>query len=42
MKQLILHTLFGNLMKDEKNELNFRCEADEVSDETFNPLYFIW
>ena len=26
----ILHTLFGNLMKDEKDELNFRSEADEV------------
>ena len=30
MKHLILLTLFGNLMKDEKDELNFRSEVDEV------------
>ena len=29
MKHLILLTLFGNLMKDEKDELNFRSEVDE-------------
>ena len=28
----VLHSLFGNLMKNESDELNFRAEADEVSD----------
>ena len=26
----LLHTLFGNLMKDEKEETDFRRETDEV------------
>ena len=28
--KILLHTLFGNLMKDDKEELKFRSETDEV------------
>ena len=28
--KILLHTLFGNLMKDDKDELDFMNETDEV------------
>ena len=28
--KILLHTLFGNLMKDDKEELKFRSETEEV------------
>ena len=28
--KILLHTLFGNLMKDDQEELKFRSETDEV------------
>ena len=27
----VLHTLFGNLIKNESDELDFRADADEVN-----------
>ena len=29
--QAVLHTLFGNLIKNESDELDFRADADEVN-----------